>query len=123
MPGNVNETTVADDLIVGDERAVYADKAYDTRARRRRLKAAGIEDRILHRPHKSRALSPRQRRRNRLIGPLRAAVEPVFGTLKRSYGWARGAPSRPCRQCGSLPAPVRGLQPVPRRRADPLEAP
>ena len=88
-PGNVNQTVVADALIAGDERAVYADKAYDTQARRRRLKAAGIKDRILHRPHKSRPLSARQRRRNRLIGPLRAAVEPLFGTLKRSYGWAR----------------------------------
>ena len=66
-----------------------ADKAYDTKARRLRLKAAGIKDRILHRPHKSRPLSPHQRRRNRLISPLRAAVEPLFGTLKRSYGWAR----------------------------------
>jgi transposase, IS5 family len=88
-PGNVNETEVADDLICGDEGAVYADKAYDTKARRSRLKAAGIKDRIMHRPHKSRALSAHQRWRNRLISPLRAAVEPVFGTLKRSYGYAR----------------------------------
>lgn len=88
-PGNVNETVVADELISGDERAVYADKAYDTRVRRDRLRAAGVKDRIMHRPHKSRTLSPRQRWRNRLISPLRAAIEPVFGTLKRSYGYAR----------------------------------
>jgi IS5 family transposase len=87
--GNVNETVVADELICGDERAVYADKAYDTQARRARLKAAGIKDRILHRPHKSRPLGRRQQQRNRLISPIRAAVERVFGTLKRSYGAAR----------------------------------
>jgi IS5 family transposase len=88
-PANRNETVVADDLIVGDERAVYADKAYDTRARRARLKAAGIKDRIMHRPHKNRPLTARQQRRNRLIVPIRAGVERVFGTLKRSYGYAR----------------------------------
>ena len=87
--GNLNETSVADELIVGDEAAVYADKAYDSQARRARLKAAGIKDRIMHRPHKSQPLSSRKRRRNRLIGPIRAAVEAVFGTLKRSYGYGR----------------------------------
>jgi IS5 family transposase len=33
-PANINDTTPADDLIMGDEQAVYADKAYDKRARR-----------------------------------------------------------------------------------------
>ena len=89
-PGNVNETAVADDLIAGDERAVYAAKAYDTQARRRRLKAAGIKDRIMHRPHKSRALSARQRRRNRLIssaaGGGRAAVRHAQAELRLGAG-------------------------------------
>ena len=30
-----------------------------------------------------------QRRRNELIAPVRASVEDVFGTLKRSYGYGR----------------------------------
>lgn len=33
-PANINDTTPADLLIRGDEKAVYADKAYDTHARR-----------------------------------------------------------------------------------------
>lgn len=40
-PGNVNDTVVADELIQGDEGAVYADAAYDTHARRAMLKARG----------------------------------------------------------------------------------
>jgi IS5 family transposase len=84
----VNESLVADALICGDERAVYADKAYENKHRRTRLKAQGIKDRILHRSHKNQAcLPPWQARRNRLISPIRAAVERVFGTLKRSYGY------------------------------------
>ena len=63
-PANVNETEVADALIVGDERAVYGDAAYGTHARHAQLRARGIKDQLMRRP-----------------------VEHVFGTLKRSYGY------------------------------------
>ena len=86
----VNESLVAEQLICGDERAVYADKAYESKERRARLKRLGIKDRIMHRSHKNQAaLPPWQTRRNRLIAPRRAAVERVFGTLKRLHGLAR----------------------------------
>lgn len=38
-PASVNDTVPADDLMLGDEKAVWADKAYDSHARRARLKA------------------------------------------------------------------------------------
>ena len=86
----VYESEVAEQLICGDERAVYGDRAYEHKARRARLRAAGIKDRILHRSHKNQAaLPPWQAARNRLIGPVRAAVERTFGTLKRTYGYRR----------------------------------
>lgn len=86
----IYESEVADDLILGDESAVYADKAYEHKERRARLKAAGIKDRIMHRSHKHQKRLPHwQARRNALIGPIRAAVERVFGTLKRCYGYRR----------------------------------
>ena len=88
-PANVNDTEPADGLIQGDERAVYADKAYDSHARSARLKAAGIKNRIMRRGNKHHALSARQRQRNRLIAKIRAAVETVFAVLKRSYGYRR----------------------------------
>ena len=87
-PAHVNESEVADTLISGDERAVYADKAYESKARRARLRGQGINDRIMHRSHKhQRGLPYWQQRRNALIAPRRAPVEQVFGTLKRSYGY------------------------------------
>ena len=90
QPAHVNETEVADGLIVGDEQAVYADRAYEDKARRRRLRAAGVKDRIKHRRHKYLAQLPHwQRRRNELIERRRAAVERVFGTLKQHYGYRR----------------------------------
>lgn len=89
-PAKTYESEVADALIIGDERAVYGDKAYEHKERRRRLRAAGIKDRIMHRSHKNQSGLPHwQQRRNTLIAPVRAAVERVFGTLKRGYGYVR----------------------------------
>ena len=51
-PANVNDTEVADELILGDELAVYADRAYDTHRRRQRLKSMGIQDQIMRRANK-----------------------------------------------------------------------
>lgn len=85
---NVNESAVADALLCGDEQAVYADKAYESKARRRRLKDAGIKDRIMHRSHKHQDGLPHwQQVRNRLISPIRSRVERLFGLMKRSYGY------------------------------------
>jgi transposase, IS5 family len=82
-PANVNDTVPADKLIRGDERSVLADAAYDTHARRARLKAEGIKPRIARRPNKHHPeLPPRLKRYNRLIARRRAAVETTFATLK-----------------------------------------
>ena len=89
-PAKIYESLVADALIQGDERAVYADKAYEHKERRKRLKALGIKDRIMHRGHKHQDELPHwQQRRNDLIRPIRRNVERTFGTLKRRYGFSR----------------------------------
>lgn len=82
-PANVNDTVPADLLIRGDERIVWADAAYDTHARRARLRAEGVKARIARRPNKHHPeLPPRLKRYNRLIARRRAAVETTFATLK-----------------------------------------
>lgn len=86
-PANVHDTCPADALVMGDERAVYADKAYANHARRAWLKACGIKDRIMHCAHKHRPLRALQLRHNTLISRTRSAVERTFGTWKRSYGY------------------------------------
>jgi transposase, IS5 family len=89
-PAHVNESSVADALICGDEDAVYGDKGYESKVRRAALKARGIKDRIMHRSHKNQDGLPRwQQRRNVLIAPRRAPVEAIFGNFKRLYGRAR----------------------------------
>jgi IS5 family transposase len=82
-PANVNDTTPADALIRGDERAVWADAAYHTHAREAALKARGVKPRLARRPNKHHPeLPPRLARYNRLIARRRAAVETTFATLK-----------------------------------------
>ena len=89
-PAKTYESEVGDELVIGDEAAVYADKAYEHKDRRRRLKSLGINDRIMHRSHKNQPRLPHwQSVRNKLISPIRAAVEQVFGLMKRSYGFTR----------------------------------
>lgn len=88
-PASVNDTELADQLVQGDEAAVYADKAYDTHARRRGLRARGIRPRIMYRPSKHHKLTPRQQQANSLIGRVRGRVETAFAVLKRHYAQGR----------------------------------
>src|ERR1700760_104188 len=88
-PANVNDTSPADQLICGDESTVYADKAYDSYARRARLKAEGIRNGIAHRGHWRRPMSPWAIRRNELISHARAPIEPLFALLKNVHRFAR----------------------------------
>jgi transposase, IS5 family len=102
-PAGVNESVVADELICGDERAIYGDKAYENKHRRAALKARGIKDRIMHRSHKNQAALPRwQTRRNKLIARRRAAVERVFGTMKRLHGLGRARCTTLVRNFGDM---------------------
>jgi transposase, IS5 family len=86
---NVNDTVAADQLICGDEEIAYADKAYDSYARRAHLKALGIRNGIAHRGHWRRPLNRWAVRRNELISRARAPIEPLFALLKNTYGFAR----------------------------------
>ncbi len=89
-PARLLDGQAAEALICGDEAAVYADRAYESKRRRRALKAAGIKDRIMHRRHKHMPVLPHWMAvRNGLIARRRAPVEAIFSAMKRLYGKAR----------------------------------
>ena len=89
-PARINESLVAEALMSGDEAAIYADKGYENKHRRARLKAAKVKDRICHRSHKHQAALPHwQSVRNAAIAKRRAPVEQIFGTMKRGFGFVR----------------------------------
>lgn len=88
-PANVNESGPADGLICGDEKAVYADKAYDSRARRQSLAERGIGNAIMRRGHPNKPLTRTEIRRNKRIAEVRGAIEPLFSLFKNVYGFTR----------------------------------
>jgi IS5 family transposase len=90
-PANVAETVVADELILAnsDSGAIYADKAYDTHARRALLARLGIKDGIMHRANKHHPLTAEQTRHNAALSKIRCRVETVFAVLKRIYDYRR----------------------------------
>lgn len=78
------------DLVSGDEKAVYADRAYESKARRQAMKDKGIKDRFMFRRNKHQKELPRWKMAmNKLIARRRAPVEAPFSALKRIYGKAR----------------------------------
>lgn len=90
-PANVHDTKVFETLLSGDEKSVYADKAYDSIARRERLKKAGVMPGILKKGRRNNPLTDWEKTWNRYLSIIRSPVERVFGTLKRSYGFRRGS--------------------------------
>jgi IS5 family transposase len=88
-PANVQEITVAADLVAGDEQEVLADRGYDSRALRDHLADRGIKDGVMRLSRAHRPLSPAEVARNHALAPRRRKVEAVFGTLKRIYAMAR----------------------------------
>ena len=68
---------------------VYADQGYARGANRQALQAQQITSAIMHRAHRQRPLTQRQKRANQLISKVRFVVERCFGTLKRQFGMHR----------------------------------
>jgi IS5 family transposase len=88
-PANVNDTVPADRLVCGDEGTVYADKAYDTHARRARLATLGIRNGIAQRGNRWHPMSKWLVRRNDVISRCRAPIEPIFALLKNVHRFKR----------------------------------
>jgi len=87
----VNDSTMGDALVSGDEAAVFADKAYDSAARRAMLARRGIADGIMRRARWGTARNPDPAlvARNRALAGMRFAVERTFAAMKQWYGFRR----------------------------------
>lgn len=74
---------------MGDEAAVFADRAYTQAARKASLRRRGVFCGIMNRAWRDHPLSESQKNRNTWFSRVRRAVERVIGTLKCRYGLAR----------------------------------
>ncbi len=86
---NTLEVHTLEEVIQGDESWVFADKGYCSKNNSALLKAKGIKDGIMRKGARYVKLDKNQELRNALIKKRRYAVEHVFGTMKRSYGYTR----------------------------------
>jgi IS5 family transposase len=86
---NFPESYKFEEMVIGDEVAVFADSAYTKRARKAALRDKGVFCGIISRAWRCHPLSERQKKRNKFFSRVRRAVERVIGTLKCRYGLER----------------------------------
>jgi IS5 family transposase len=86
------ESTVMEDLLHGDEDAVYGDKAYSGETVKERLRLAGKKPRcwlVAKRGCKHRELTKAERERNRRFSGTRAFVEHPFLVVKHLWRYTK----------------------------------
>lgn len=88
-PANTNDLKEVDNLLHGDERAVFGDKAYASNERKKAARKKGIYWGISDRGCRHRPLKESQRRRNRKMSVIRAMVEHPFLVIKTLWGHAK----------------------------------
>jgi len=86
---NFPDSYMFEEMVLGDEAAVFADAAYTQKARKQALRGQGVFCGIISRAWRDHPLSRRQKKRNKCFSRVRQAVERVIGTLKCRYGLAR----------------------------------
>nr|WP_246169650.1 transposase [Thermosulfuriphilus ammonigenes] len=86
-PANVHDSQVLDELLEGDEKTIFADKAYDNI--RQKYREEGKFCGILAKACRGPPLSGRQKKRNRIFSRIRATVERVFSIFSLHLQRAR----------------------------------
>jgi transposase, IS5 family len=85
----VHDSKVWDELLHGEEKAIFADKGYFDNGYKKVLRKKNIFCGILDRASNNRQLSKKQLHLNKLKSKLRSPVERIFAVFKRQYGYAR----------------------------------
>lgn len=84
-----HDSQVTHHIVTGEEEAVYADKAYDSKKIRSQLNEAGIKDRILMKKPIGKELSSRKKLLNKMYSKIRCGVERVFAHWKIQHGYVQ----------------------------------
>lgn len=83
-----HDITELDHLMSGDERSIWADKAYSRTSDKQRSRASSVYYGVLDKGKRGRKLSNRQRGRNRQKSSVRSAVEHPFAYMKEKLHYA-----------------------------------
>lgn len=86
-PASVHDSREQEHLISGDERSVFADKAYFSDDTKRTLRKNGIYNGILDKGKRNHPLSMKQKKKNTQKSAVRNAVERPFAHFKTHMGY------------------------------------
>ena len=74
-------------LLSGDERAIFGDSAYSNKADKQKARAADIYYGVLDKGTRRKKLSASQKKRNHKKSKIRCKVEHPFGYMKEKLGY------------------------------------
>jgi len=86
---SIHDSSAFDQLVDYSEQAVFADKGYANKIRRKKLEANGIFDGILAKGYRNKPLSKSDKRFNKLLSSVRNRVERPFAFMKRVLQYGR----------------------------------
>lgn len=78
-----------EDLLFGDERSIWADKAYANDEKKRQARKDGVYRGVLDKAKRNHPLSNRQKKRNKQKSAIRAAVEHPYAQMKHHQNFRR----------------------------------
>lgn len=86
---SVHDSEVVDDLLHGQEREIYGDKAYVNEEKRRAFIKKGGRWRIQRKARRGKALTEQEKQWNRSRSKIRSLVEHPFGVIKHLWGYRK----------------------------------
>ena len=86
---SVHDSSRFDQLVDYSEKAVFADKGYANKARRKKLESMNIFDGILAKGYRNKPLSKSEKKFNKLLSRVRNKVERPFAFMKRVLRYTR----------------------------------
>lgn len=82
-PANVHDSQALEDLMSGDEKSLWADKAYANDKQKTAARGIGLYYGVLDKKKRGSALSGKQQKRNKQKSSVRAAVEHPFAFMRK----------------------------------------
>ena len=82
-PASVHDSQAFEEVLSGDEKSIWADKAYPNNKHKRIARTLGIFYGVLDKKKKHKELSGKQHKRNRQKSGVRAAVEHPFAFMRK----------------------------------------
>jgi IS5 family transposase len=82
-PASVHDSQAFEEVLSGDEKSIWADKAYPIDQHKRIARTVGIFYGVLDKKKKGKELSGKQQKRNKQKSSVRAAVEHPFAFMRK----------------------------------------